>query len=202
MPDLSSLWNLFVLAFIPIFVSIDAPSAVPLFLGLVTGKSPEEKSKIVFYATMTAFAVAVGFILIGEAVFKVMGITMEDFRIAGGILLFILATAELIGSPEERRTPTDTVGIFPIGIPLIIGPAALATLLLQNQAHGSFITILALAVNLVVVYLVLRYADLMNRILGDAGSAAFAKVANLLLASIGVMMVRRGLEELHWVVRH
>jgi multiple antibiotic resistance protein len=201
MHDLSSLWNVFILSFIPIFVSIDAPSAVPLFLGLVAGKSQEEKSKIVLYATITAFVVAVGFILIGEAVFRIMGITLEDFRIAGGILLFILATAELMGSAEERRRPAETVGIFPIGIPLIIGPAALATLLMQNQAHGHLITILALVVNLLIVYLVLRYADFVNRILGDAGSAAFAKVANLLLATIGVMMVRRGLEDLHWVIK-
>ncbi|MBI4862084.1 MAG: MarC family protein [Candidatus Riflebacteria bacterium] len=191
----------FLLSFIPIFVAIDIPGTLPIYLGLVSEKNAQEKRTIAYQATVTAFVVGVGFVLVGNAIFRIMGITLQDFRIAGGILLFILATAELVGDSEHRKPLPGTVGIFPIGIPLIIGPAALATLLMQHEAHGLLVTICALVANMLIVWVCLYYADLMNRLLGQDGSRAFAKIANLLLASIGVMMVRCGLEDLGLVIR-
>jgi multiple antibiotic resistance protein len=200
-PDsFNHLFDAFILAFIPIFVSIDVPGALPIYVGMIADRDADSKRQIAFQATLTAFFVALGFVLLGNAIFHVMGITLNDFRIAGGILLFLLASAELLsGDSGARRTVSGEVGIFPIGTPLIIGPAALATLLMQHEVSGLMITVLALVANLVIVYICLRYADLLNRVLGPAGARAFTKVANLLLASIGVMMVRRGIEDLGWV---
>lgn len=196
---LSAFWR----TFIPIFVAIDVLGVLPLYVGMVADKENEEKRSIPLQATLTAFIVATVFILVGDAVFAVMGITLSDFRIAGGILLFILATGELAGtSTERRRNAGGEVGIFPIGIPLIIGPAALATLLLQYKAHGLVTTLVALSANMLIVWVCLAYSDLLLRLLGKSGARAFAKVANLLLASIGVMMVRRGLQELGLVQGH
>jgi multiple antibiotic resistance protein len=195
-PSWRAIWDSFALTFIPIFVAIDILGVVPLYLSMISGRAPEERSRIALNATLTAFAVALGFVLLGEAVFQVMGITLDDFRIAGGIILFILATAELVGSDSGRTVSGESVGIFPIGVPLIIGPSALATLLVLHKAHGLPMTLTALAVNMAIVFVVLRYASVVDRILGKAGAQAFAKVANLLLASIGVMMVRRGIEGL------
>lgn len=192
-----SVWEHFVLAFIPIFVAIDILGVVPLYLALISEQSAEARDTIAFNATATAFVVALAFVLLGEAVFKVMGITLDDFRIAGGIILFILATAELVGAESRTRVTDGQVGIFPIGVPLIIGPSALTTLLIQHKAQGLGLTLAALGANMVIVFLVLRYAAGVNRIIGSGGAKAFAKVANLLLASIGVMMVRRGLEALY-----
>jgi len=200
-PDsLKSLFDAFVLAFIPIFVAIDVPGAIPIYVAMIADLDAVSKRQIALQATLTAFCVGLGFVLVGNAIFRVMGITLEDFRIAGGILIFMLATAELLGSSETRGSDqSGSVGVFPIGTPLIIGPSALTTLLMQHESAGLAITTVALVVNMVIVYVCLRYADVINRLLGPAGARAFTKVANLLLASIGVMMVRRGIEDLGWV---
>ena len=200
--NLSSAWNAFVLSFIPIFVAIDILGVIPIYLGMIDQKSDDERKQVALSATLTAFLVAIGFMLLGKATFNVMGITLDDFRVAGGILLFTIATAELVGSSERRSPPPGEMGIFPIGIPMIIGPGALTTLLMQNEAHGISITLVALAANMLIVYVCLLYARFLNRVLGPAGSRAFAKIANLLMASIGVMMVRRGIEAFALGLRH
>ncbi|MCJ7543514.1 MAG: MarC family protein [Phycisphaerae bacterium] len=182
----------FLLAFVPIFVAVDAIGVVPVFLNLTEGLDKLERRRIVLQSFVTALAVAVGFIFLGKAVFRVMGVTEYDFMVAGGVLLFVLATVDLVsGVKFARQMPT--LGAFPIGTPLIVGPAVLTTSLMLVDVYGLWPTLAAVVVNVALGCVVLLSADILERALGRAGSRAVSKVAMLILAAIAVMMVRKGL---------
>jgi multiple antibiotic resistance protein len=155
--------------------------------------NPKEKKKLITDATLTALAVSLVFLFGGRMIFNFLGITENDFRVGGGIVLLVLAIVELVFAGEENRTPQTSVGVVPIGIPLIIGPAVLTTLLIVVDAYGYLAAVIALLANLFLVWLIFRNSNLIIRIMGEAGSKAFAKVAALFMAAIAIMMIRVGL---------
>jgi multiple antibiotic resistance protein len=185
--------KIFVLSFIPLFVAIDVLGLVPIFLSLTSKMKSQEKKKLITDATLTALAVASIFLFGGRLIFNFLGITENDFRVGGGIVLLVLAIVDLIFSGEENRTPQTSVGVVPIGIPLIIGPAVLTTLLIVVDAYGYLAAVIALLANLFLVWLIFRNSSIIIRIMGEAGAKAFAKVAALFMAAIAIMMIRVGL---------
>jgi multiple antibiotic resistance protein len=186
-------YKIFILSFIPLFVAIDVLGLVPIFLSLTGKMNPKEKKKLITDATLTALAVSLVFLFGGRMIFNFLGITENDFRVGGGIVLLVLAIVELVFAGEENRTPQTSVGVVPIGIPLIIGPAVLTTLLIVVDAYGYLAAVIALLANLFLVWLIFRNSNLIIRIMGEAGSKAFAKVAALFMAAIAIMMIRVGL---------
>lgn len=186
----------FIKAFIPLFVAMDILGLLPLFLGLTQGIEPRPLRRLIFSATATAFIISIVFLFTGSALFVFMGITSDDFRIGGGILLLVLSIQDLATSSsiEERRSPTHSIGVVPIGIPLIMGPAALTTILILVDGHGYGITLGALVANFTIVLILLLNSKWIIRIMGEAGSQAFAKVAALFMAGIAVMMIRSGIQ--------
>ncbi|HTX54814.1 MAG TPA: MarC family protein [Candidatus Baltobacteraceae bacterium] len=185
------------LAFVALFVAVDILGVIPLYLHLTAGLPAEERSTLPQQSVLTATLVGLGFLLVGDAVFRVLGISVSDFQIAGGILLVILSLHDLLAPPGKAAPgPIGRIGAVPLGTPLIVGPAALATLALLVGNHGLLIVLIAFAANMLVAYLVLRYATVLGRAFGQAGADVIAKVANLLLAAFGVSLVRRGLMDL------
>jgi multiple antibiotic resistance protein len=186
------MWD-FVLAFVALFVAVDILGVIPLYLGLTGGLSSEARRRLPRQSTLTATAVGLGFLLVGNVVFRVLGITVADFQVAGGILLLVLSIHDLLSSGRDTPAVARTVGAVPLGTPLLVGPAALATLALLVHNYGYPVTLIALAANMTLAFLVLLHADKVGRVFGPAGSEVIAKVANLLLAAFGVSLVRRGL---------
>lgn len=187
----------FLLAFIPLFVAIDPIGVLPLFLGLTQGFTRQEKNKLAVQAVITAMAVGMVFGVAGNYIFKVLGITNADFRIAGGILLLIFSIREIHGSTpkEPYGNATDNfIGIVPLGIPVIAGPAVVTTLLILHDEHHFLITMGALAINLMITLVLFLFSDHIIKVVGEAFSKVVAKVVAIFLAAIGVMMIRRGLE--------
>lgn len=188
----------FILAFIPIFVAMDVLGTVPLFLSLTSDSSVQMRRHLTKQAVLTAFIVAVVIMVGGQQLFNVLGITLSDFRIAGGIILLCISVKDLLSSTDhESKRPVDPahIGVVPLGIPLILGPAALTTLLILVDAHGFTTTFLALTVNLLIVYLVFFQSHRIESVLGKNGAGAFGKVSSLFMAAIAVMMIRLGLRE-------
>ena len=184
----------FLLAFIPLFVAFDAIGIVPMYLGLTEGIDSKLKSKLILNASIAAFIICLSFLLIGNAMFNFLGISVNDFRIAGGIILLVLSINDLLFySSRVRDVKIEDVGIVPLGIPLIAGPAVLTTILISKNEHGFYYTILALVINMIITYLALLKADTVKKLLRESGSKAFAKVASLFLAAIAVMMIRVGI---------
>lgn len=185
--------NALLLSFIPLFVAIDVLGVVPIFLSLTERLERPQKRRLVTDATLAALGVSLAFLFFGRFLFGVMGITVDDFRVGGGIVLLILAVVDLLFSHDQQRSPETSVGIVPIGIPLIIGPAALTTILILVDSYGVLVTIGSLLANLAIVWLVFRYSEVVVRVLGRGGSKAIAKVASLFMVAIAVMMIRVGL---------
>ena len=185
--------KIFVLSFIPIFVAIDVLGLVPIFLSLTSEMKPLEKKKLITDATLTALAVSLVFLFGGRMIFNFLGITENDFRVGGGIVLLVLAVIDLTVTGEKTRAPQTSVGVVPIGIPLIIGPAVLTTLLIVVDTYGYLSAVIGLLANLFLVWLIFRKSDYIIRVMGEAGSKAFAKVAALFMAAIAIMMIRIGL---------
>ncbi|RLC39003.1 MAG: MarC family protein, partial [Candidatus Coatesbacteria bacterium] len=134
------------------------------------------------------------FIFGGKAIFLFLGVTIADFQIAGGIILLLLAISDLTSEPKQQRTPKiDDIGIVPIGMPLILGPAALTVLMMSLDNFGIIISLLSLTINLIIMNLVLLYSSRIQKVMGKAISSAFSKVMALLLGTIAVMMIRKGI---------
>ena len=119
-------------------------------------------------------------------------------QMAGGLLLLVLAIHNLLHPELPLRQPGGHLGVVPLGTPLIVGPAVLTTLLTLVSSHGYALTLLAFGLNLVLVWVALRCASTVVRAISEAGTQAMAKVFGLLLAAIGVTLVRRGLELTLW----
>ena len=183
------------LPFIPLFVAFDVFGILPIFVFFTFEMTPSERRLVVRQSTVTAFFVSVGFLAAGKFVFSVLGIAVSDFNIAGGILLFIISIIDLIFPERTRTFPKETVGIVPIGIPLIAGPAVLALLLLLVDKYGYVSTILSLVVNLLIVWVVFSRSHLIMRVLKEGGAKGLGKISSLLLAAFAMMMIRTGLKQ-------
>ncbi|OVE76267.1 hypothetical protein BVX98_06310 [bacterium F11] len=187
----------FFLAFIPIFVAIDPLGSMPFFVGLTEGFTKKEKRKLVFQAVTTALIFGLVFCFAGTLIFRLLGITPADFQIAGGLLLLIFSVQEVFGRSQNKPIgePADAfIGIVPIGIPIIAGPAMVTTLLILTDQYPFLIILLALLTNLVITLAVYLSSDKILATFGEATSKVSAKVFGIFLAAIGIMMIRRGLE--------
>lgn len=187
--------NEFWLCFVPLFVAVDAVGVLPAFLSLSQGLAPHEVRRAVWLSVATATGVALAFLALGTAILGLLGITVADFMVAGGILLFALAMGDLLANEKlQRRPDADSLGVVPLGVPLITGPAVLTTSMLLLNQHGAGWTAAAIVANILIAGLMFRYAAGISRGLGRAGVKIVSKVAMLLLAAIAVMMVRKGIE--------
>lgn len=181
------------LSFISIFVAVDAIGVLPIFISLTEAVEPAQRTKIIIQSMLTAICLAVGFIFLGRAVFKVLGITMADFMIAGGAILFCLAVTDIINPVKKRRIPSQELGVVPLGTPLIVGPAVLTTSMVIISQYGLFATLISVLVNILLAGIIFSLSSILIKVLGEAGSKALSKIMSLLLAAIAVMMVRKGI---------
>jgi multiple antibiotic resistance protein len=176
-----------------LFVAVDAIGLLPIFVSLTEGLSKSEKNKIIVQSMLTAFLLAVSFILVGKVVFRLLGITIGDFMIAGGALLFCIAIMDIINHTKQRRLPEANLGAVPIGTPLIVGPAVLATSLVIMPQYGLLPTIISVIANILFAGLIFGGSLGLIRVLGEAGTKALSKIMSLLLAAIAVMLMRKGI---------
>jgi len=187
------MFRAFWLCFVPLFVAVDAVGVLPFFLGLTEGMTTSAVRRVILQSVMTAAGVALGFLAVGTGVLRLLEITVADFMIAGGVLLFVFSISELVTLEKPlRRSDPASVGAVPIGVPLITGPAVLTSSVLLLNEHGWLPTALALLANITIAGIVFSFAHSIHSFLGKAGTQTVSKIASLLLASIAVMMIRKG----------
>jgi len=195
-------------ALLTMFVIIDPAGLVPVFVSLAGGRSARVQASIARRAVLIAGAVLLLFSLTGGPVLAYLGISVSALRVAGGILLFRIAVdmvfaqfrRETTEEEAEARAKED-ISVFPLAIPLIAGPGALASILiLTSEAHGAsmdFVLVLvAAAIVLVVAYVFLSASARLARLLGQTGINVFTRVLGLLLAALAVQYVAGGVVEL------
>ncbi|MBI5286530.1 MAG: MarC family protein [Deltaproteobacteria bacterium] len=185
----------FILTFIPLFVAFDTVGLVPIFLSLTQKMKPDERRCILRHSVITATAITLIFLIVGKGIFLILGINISDFQIAGGLILLVIAITDIVQTGKGHiEVSTPTIGIVPIGTPIIAGPAVLTTLIMLNDIYGFPITVLSLMTNLAIIWFTFSRADAILKFLGEGGARAVSKVVSLLLAAIAVMMIRKGLE--------
>jgi len=189
--------KIFLLCFIPLFVAVDIPGVLPLFISLTDGLSDQQKRKVLFQSLITASAVALLFLAAGPSVLAALNITVSDFMVAGGILLLVISLSDLLtGEKRQRIVDPETLGAVPLGVPIITGPAVLTTSVLLANVHGILLTALALLINIGIAGVIFWFAQPITRFLGNAGTMILSKIASLLLATIAVMLIRKGLVDI------
>jgi multiple antibiotic resistance protein len=184
------------LSFIPVFVAVDAISVLPILTTLTQGLNTQQRNRIILESMITAACLAVGFILVGKLIFGVLGITLGDFMVAGGAILFCIAIIDIINPSKQRRMPGEDFGVVPLGTPLIAGPALLTTSILMVSQYGLIPTLVSVITNILLAGLFFRFSIVLTRVLGDAGAKALSKISSLFLAAIAVMLVRKGLAQI------
>ena len=180
---------------VPLFVVIDAVGMVPIFLAVTQGMSAPKRRTVTFEAVAGATAIAVAFMFAGNWLFRFLNITVNDFEIAGGILLLVLSVLDLLTTGKPAVDETESAGLVPLAMPLIAGPATLTTTLVLARQHGFSLTTLALAVNFLFLLVVLLAAGWIVRYAGAKALSAFSKLVMVLLAAIAVNFIRVGVTQ-------
>ncbi|TFH29960.1 MAG: MarC family protein [Myxococcales bacterium] len=180
--------------FVPLFVAMSPLTVLPIYLNMTQGLDQPAARRLARRAVLTGFVIAIAIVLIGQAMFRMLGITLDDLRVAGGIILLVIAVYDLIFSSEQRKVTElgSDAGVVPLGTPLIVGPATMTACLVLADSHGKPMVVLALFTNLALIALVLHYAQRIERVLTPSVSKAFGKVMSLFLAAIAVAMFRSG----------
>ena len=197
--------HLFANAFIVLFVVIDPVGLAPIFVALTGGGSQEYRRRMAVKGTLTAAGILLLFVWFGDALLGALGITLAAFRIAGGALLFFVAVDMVFARPSGARLPTpserheaeqkEDLSVFPLAFPLIAGPGALTTVLLQLGAgvvaHAIVSGVLILVLALTLASLLL--AGQIVRVIGETGANVIGRLLGVLLAALAVQFVLDGL---------
>jgi len=184
----------FVQAFVLLFSVYDAVGTVPVFLAL-TEDFAKDRKKIVNQGVLIAAIILIVFAYLGPYIFSVLGITIDDFKIAGGIILFIIAIDNLRGKISETRSlgPVE-IAAFPLATPLLAGPGAIsAVIIFAGPPYGPVLDLLVIIGNSLLAWIILGRATLVQRLLGRQGTQVFTRLVGILIASIGVAFVTEGI---------
>jgi multiple antibiotic resistance protein len=180
---------------IALFIVVDPLGNVPIFVGLTKDMDSLQRKKTYQLATITGLILLTFFSLVGQNILVLFGISLDSFMIAGGILLLIVAVRLLImGGWSEQAAASEAVGAVPIGCPLLVGPGAITTSILNIQSYGILATLLSVLLTFIIVWLILRFIDPIYRVLGKNGSLVITRVMALLIASIAVQYMLQGIK--------
>ena len=184
---------LFVQAFVLLFSIFDPFGTVPIFMA-ITEDYPEQRKKIVRQSIIVATIILLVFAYVGWVIFAALGITINDFRIAGGIVLFAVAFEHLAGRRDKASSEPSQLAVFPLATPLLAGPGAISTVvILANPPYGPFLVFVVITLNSILAYLILDRSDWVQKILGVNGTRALTSITALLIAALAVSFVREGI---------
>lgn len=200
----------FINAFAMLFVTIDPVGLAPMFLAVTAGMSAADRRRVAVRATLTAAGILLVFYVSGQTVLNVLGISVSAFRVAGGILLFLIAIEMIFGKRQERKAETaekavesqghhgsvNEIAIFPLAIPLISGPATISAIILLSSQAPDTMTYVGLGGVIAVILLscmgAFLLADKMERLLGDTAQLVITRLLGVLLAALSVQFVADG----------
>ncbi len=199
--------ELFISAFITFFVVIDPPGCAPIYASLTAGASTQQRRNMAVRATLVATGILLVFALFGEKLLGALGIQLDSFRIAGGIMLFLIALDMVFEKRTQRReeraqkiieTPqVEDVSVFPMAMPMIAGPGSIASvMLLMSQNNGidrAAVILTALATVLMLTLLSLLAAGPIMRVLGQQAEAVITRLLGVLLGALAAQFVIDGL---------
>jgi len=184
----------FVEVFVTLFVIMDPPGTVPLFLSLTNGRTARARKRAAWQAVTVAFFVITVFALFGQSILDYLGISLAAMQGAGGLLLLLVALQLLTGENEDpAETANVNVALVPLGTPLLAGPGAIVATIVFVRSADTGGEYLALALGVVAVHVMLfvfmRYSLVIIRVIKDSGVTLITRIAGLLLSAIAVQLV-------------
>ncbi|MEM2967940.1 MAG: MarC family protein [Candidatus Bathyarchaeia archaeon] len=181
-------------AIIVLFIIVDPFGNVPIFMGLTEKMTEAQKRKVFNTATLVGIILLLVFAFTGQEIFLIFGISIYSFEVAGGVLLLIIAIRILIsGSMHESVESPESIGAVPIAMPLLVGPGAITTTILNLQAYGTLVTIISVLVVLFITWIILRYLSGVYNFLGKTGAVVIARVMALLIAAMAIQYILGGI---------
>lgn len=203
--DISELLLYFVYTFTMIFVIVSPIEATLIFVTLTTTMNSEERYRICRRATLVAFAVAILFSLTGDVILRLFGITVDSLRVAGGILLFMMAIDMLQGARQQNKVTDEElmdarsredISIFPLAIPLLAGPGLITTVIVSMGTAHSIVEkgllLLAIVLIFLATFFILKFSVYIDRALGITGIMVITRIMGLILGAIAVNFVAIG----------
>ena len=200
------MYELFISAFITLFVVIDPPGCAPIYAGLTKGASQKQRTAMALRASVIASVILLFFALLGEELLSALHIELDSFRIAGGLMLFFIAFEMVFEKRQQRREEraekiaaeeVEDVSVFPMAMPMLAGPGAIAAvMLLMNEADTTEATLVvlgALGAVLLLTAIALVAAGPLIRLLGDRVEAVITRLLGVLLAALAAQYVIDGL---------
>lgn len=197
---MSGLWDRatdFFLVFIPLFVAMDPLGVLPFLVPFLGKVQATHRGRVVRIALATGLVLGLAFLVLGRLLFDVLGISLADFLVAGGLILLVFSLRGMIGSRvAEVPEPDELLAVVPVGTPLLVGPAAISMLILLASLHGLAVTVIAFAANMLIAWLIFVFSGRIAAFLGRGGLLAVSRVADLLLAAIAIQLIRRGVVDI------
>jgi len=175
-----------------LFIILDPLGNAPIFYSLTMMLSEKDRRSIIRMSVIVAALILLIFSIGGVLILNFFNITVDDFRIAGGTILFIIAVKGILGRVEAETVERETVAIVPMATPLLAGPGSITTVIYVAQAYGIYYSIISIIINATLAYILLINGDKLLAILGRNGSIALARIMAMILAAIAVSMVREG----------
>lgn len=184
-------------SFAALFIILDPLLSVPIFAAMTKGLAPREIHKQAFIAVAVAGVLMYIFLFFNTTIFTILGLNMPSFQIAGGILLFILGMQEALGVDVGKcKDHSTTAAGVVIGTPLLCGPGTITTVMLLSNNYGILIPLVAITMALLATWLILYYAEVIQRILGEVVTDIMGKVLGMLVAAIAVKIIASGVTAL------
>ncbi len=196
------MWESFLKTFIPLFVALDVPGILPIYARFSMDLTEARRGRVLRDSIITAFLITLAFIVVGNGVLHYLYVSIYDFLIAGGLILFIISARDLLGAGrEDMAGQEDLFAVVPLGVPLMAGPAVLTTSLILVNTFGLLHVLASLLLNLVIAGVTFKYSLILLRFVSRRWVEALSRVFSLLLAAIAIMFVRTGLQALN-IVQH
>ncbi len=176
------------------FIVID-PLTLAVYLTATTSSqmSEEERNRLIRMAVLAATVILGLFAVIGDFIMNYFSISVNDFMVALGLVLLIFSILDFLGKTPYGSV-SDSFAIVPVATPLIAGPAAISTIIYIKYAHGYLNAIASISVNMAITYIILKQGTKVSKLLGRTGSLILDKIISLILAALGVSLIRRGIE--------
>jgi multiple antibiotic resistance protein len=205
MPDLP--WTEYTRFFVALVAVLDPLAAIPIFLTLTEGQSSPERRRTAWITSFAVGALLIASALLGESILTAMGTSLAAFRVGGGIVVLMMAISMLMAQPGAlRQTPEEAaastqkegIAVVPLGIPLLAGPGAISTVIIQMDRgggvlHGALILACVVAAA-ALCFLTLRFAERIGRWIGPIGLNVAVRLFGLVLAAIAVEFIVNGLK--------
>ena len=190
-------WFDIMIAALQLFIITDPIGNLPIFFSLTRKEKPEKQRETFLTAVVAAFILLLTFALVGGSILKLFHISLSDFKIAGGGLLFVISILLLVrGSWFESGDEPNRLGVVPLACPILVGPGAITTAMVQIGVFGLETTLAAIFINFFLSFIVLLSGNQILRVIGDVGADIISRIMLILIAAMGVNFIKQGLIEI------